>query len=81
MPETALVSESVATYLARGVITGEPGDGLLDVSVKVLNRSGYTRQATPVTDDDGITNVTVTIVETAPIRRSQRQRLELPKDA
>lgn len=60
-----LSADEIDVYIACGDITGEPGDGLLDVNLEELNGSGYTGQATLVANDDDSTTVTVTIVETA----------------
>lgn len=60
-----LSADEIGMYIACGDVTGEPGDGLLDVNLEELNGSGFTGQATLVDNDGESTLVTVTIIETA----------------
>lgn len=59
-----LSADEIDTYIACGDITGEPGDGLLDVDLAQLNDTGYSGQATLVDNDGESTTITVTIIET-----------------
>ena len=54
--------ENIDVSIACGDITGEPEAGLLDVELRELNGSGYMGEATLAANDDGTTNVTVTLV-------------------
>lgn len=54
--------ENIDVYIACGDITGEPEPaGFMNVELQELNGSGYMGEATLVANDDGTTNVTVTL--------------------
>lgn len=54
--------DAMQTYIACGVVTGEPADGELRIELQELNDSGYSGTALLMDNGDGTTTVTVELM-------------------
>lgn len=55
--------ENIQEYIACGDITGEPTDGMLEITLQELNDSGFSGGATLMDNGDGTTTVVVTLTQ------------------